>query len=61
VDEGIQTTGHEVIAAPRDLWDTKPASAEYWYKKKGKGVREVIRVLGWGGGGREFCTVKSQA
>ena len=37
VDEAIQTTGHEVIAAPGDLWDTRPASAEYWYKKKGKG------------------------
>ena len=35
VDEGIQTIGHEVIAAPGDLWDAKPASAEYWYKKKG--------------------------
>ena len=35
VDESIQTTGHEVIAAPGDLWDSKPASAEYWYKRKG--------------------------
>jgi len=35
VDEGIQTTGQEVIAAPADLWDSKPASPEYWYKKKG--------------------------
>lgn len=35
VDESVQTTGQEVIAAPTDLWDTKPASAEYWYKKKG--------------------------
>ncbi|XP_068698299.1 intermembrane lipid transfer protein VPS13C-like isoform X1 [Montipora foliosa] len=34
VDEGVQTVGHEVVAAPADLWDTKPASAEYWYKKK---------------------------
>ncbi|KAL9969256.1 hypothetical protein ACROYT_G021452 [Oculina patagonica] len=34
VDESVQTTGQEVIAAPTDLWDTKSASAEYWYKKK---------------------------
>lgn len=38
VDESVQTTGQEVMAAPTDLWDTKPASAEYWYKKKGNMV-----------------------
>ena len=27
--------GDEVVSAPADLWESKPASAEYWYKKKG--------------------------
>lgn len=35
VGVAVQTVGHEVIAAPSDLWDAKPASADYWYKKKG--------------------------
>ena len=49
VDEGIQTIGHEVVAAPGDLWDTKPASAEYWYKKKGKGSNAGTSVGGGAG------------
>ena len=35
VGVAVQTVGHAVIAAPSDLWDAKPASADYWYKKKG--------------------------
>lgn len=35
VDESVQTVGDEVVSAPADLWESKPASAEYWYKKKG--------------------------
>lgn len=35
--------GDEVVSAPADLWESKPASAEYWYKKKG--WRKKLRCL----------------
>lgn len=43
VDESVQTVGDEVVSAPADLWESKPASAEYWYKKKG--WRKKLRCL----------------